>query len=283
MLAFADKRVIIQTHEEATVLKGNVADFPLVGVLQMLERDARTGSVRLDHAQGAIISVISGRIVHAAFLPAKGERALSLISSLANAPFEFLEHKLPNEQSINRPMQLLLLELHSEHLQWKKIRSRLKNWALAPQWSGVKPETQNPERLEVIGCIDGTRSIEDILQSCDLPPRRAAEILMEFTNERLILLGSASVITEPLELMVLPIYAPDESTVFVDQSLYEQWKVIFGTVLAAVITPKGERQMFRVRGRESSLGRIQMAESAMRKLKLARGMKVKIIPSGGTR
>jgi hypothetical protein len=283
MLAFTDKRVIIQNNEEDTVLKGNVADFPLVGVLQMLERDARTGSVRLDHGQGAIISVLGGRIIDAAFLPSKGERALSLISSFTNAPFEFSEHTLLTEQSINRPMQLLLLELHSENLQWKKIRSRLKNWALAPQWSAVKPETQNPERLEVIGFIDGTHSIEDILQHCDLPPLRAAEILMEFTNERLILLGSANVITEPLELMVLPIYAPDESTVFVDQSLYEQWRVIFGTVLAAVITPKGERQMFRVKGRESSLGRIQIAESAMRKLKLARGMNVKIIPSGGTR
>ncbi len=249
----------------------------------MLQRDARTGSVRLEYAQGALISVISGRIVHAIYPPSKGERALSFISSFPSAAFEFFENKLPVEQSIDRPTQLLLLELHSENLEWKKIRGRLKNWTLSPQWAGAVPVSTNPERLEVIGLVNGRRNIEEILHGCDLPPRRSAEILVELSNERLILLGSASQITEPLELMVLPIYAPDEATIFIDQSLYEQWKAIYGTVLATIITPKGERQMFRVRGRENSLGRVQMAEIAMKKLKVARGMKIRVVPSGGTR
>ena len=265
------------------MLKGNVADFPLVGVLQMLQRDGRTGSVRLEYAQGALIGVINGRIVHAIYSPSKGERALSFISSFPNAAFEFLENKLLNEQSIDRPTQLLLLELHSENLEWKKIRGRLKNWTLSPQWAGVAPNSTNPERLEVIGLVDGRRNIEEILHACDLPPRRTAEILVELTNERQILLGSVSQITEPLELMVLPIYTPDEATIFVDQSLFDQWKAIYGTVLATVMTPQGERQMFRVRGRENSLGRVQMAEIAMKKLKVARGIKIRVVPSGGTR
>jgi hypothetical protein len=265
------------------VLKGNVADFPLVSILQMLERDARTGSVRLEYAQGALISVISGKVVHAIYPPSKGERALSFIASFQSAAFEFFENKLPNEQNISRPTQLLLLELHRENLEWKKIRSRLKNWTLAPQWAGAIPSSSNPERLELIGLIDGTRSIEDVLHACDLPPRRAAEILVEFTNERLILLGSASQITQPLELMVLPVFAPEEAIIFVDQVLYDQWKAIYGTVLATITTSKGDRQMFRVRGRENSLGRVQMAEIAVKKLKLARGVKVRIVPSGGTR
>ena len=269
--------------EEYTVLKGNVTDFPLVSILQMLERDARTGSVRLEYAQGALISVIAGKVVHAVYPPSRGERALSLISSFQNAAFEFFENKLPNEQTVKRPMQLLLMELHSENLEWKKIRNRLKNWTLSPQWAGAIPNSTNPERLEVIGLINGTRNIEDIIHTCDLPPRRAAEILVEFTNERLVLLGSASEITQPLELMVLPIFAPDEATIFVDQGLYNQWKAIYGTVLATVITQKGERQMFRVKGRENSLGRVQLADIAVRKLKLARGVKVRIVPSGGTR
>ncbi|MEY4530929.1 MAG: hypothetical protein RLZZ156_1650 [Deinococcota bacterium] len=265
------------------MLKGNVTDFPLVSILQMLERDARTGSVRLEYAQGALISVIAGKVVHAVYPPSKGERALSLISSFQNAAFEFFENKLPNEQTVKRPMQLLLMELHSENLEWKKIRNRLKNWTLSPQWAGAIPNSTNPERLEVIGLINGTRNIEDIIHTCDLPPRRAAEILVEFTNERLVLLGSASEITQPLELMVLPIFAADEATIFVDQGLYNQWKAIYGTVLATVITQKGERQMFRVKGRENSLGRVQLADIAVRKLKLARGVKVRIVPSGGTR
>ena len=277
------KHVIIPINEEYRVLKGNVSDFPLVSILQMLERDTRTGSVRLEYAQGALISVIAGKVVHAIYPPSKGERALSLISSFQSAAFEFFENKLPNEQTIKRPMQLLLMELHSENLEWKKIRNRLKNWTLSPQWAGAIPSANNPERLEVIGLVDGIRSIEDIIHACDLPPRRAAEILVEFTNERLVLLGSASQITQPLELMVLPIFAPDEATIFVDQALYDQWKAIYGTVLATIISQKGDRQMFRVRGRENSLGRVQMAEIAVRKLKLARGVKVRIVPSGGTR
>lgn len=265
------------------MLKGNIADFPMVGVLQMLQRDNRTGSIRFDYAQGALISVVGGKITHALYSPSKGERALSLISSFPSATFEFLENKLFDEQSVSRPMQLLLLELHSESLEWKKIRARLKNWTLSPQWAGLKLDTSNPERREVIDLINGQRNIEDILHRCDLPPRRTAEILVELTNERQILLGSTSLITEPLELLVLPIYAPDETTIFVDQALYEQWKVIYGTVLATVISPKNEKQMFRVRGREATLGRVQIPDAAIRKLKLARGLKVRVVPSGGTR
>lgn len=265
------------------MLKGNVADFPLVGILQMLQRDARTGSVRLEYGQGALVSVVSGKLVYAIYAPSKGERALSFISSFESANFEFLENKLPNEQNIQRSTGLLLLELHSENEQWKLIRNRLKNWTLSPQWSGVRPETQNPERLEVIGLVDGQRSIEDILHRCDLPPRRTAEILVELAKERLLILGSTSQVVQPKELMVLPIFAPDETTIYVDQALYEEWKSIYGMVLATIITQKGDKQMYRVRGRENSHGRVQMADSAVKKLKIARGIKVKIIPSGGTK
>jgi hypothetical protein len=275
--------VIIHTHAEHVVLRGNVAEFPLVGILQMLQRDARTGSVRLEYGQGALVSVVSGRLVYAVYSPSKGERALSLISSFESANFEFLENKLPSEQNIQRSTGLLLLELHTESEQWRRIRNRLKNWTLSPQWAGAKPEITNPERLEVAVLIDGKRSVEDILHSCDLPPRRTAEILVELANERLLLLGSTSQIVQPPELMVLPIFAPDETTIYVDQALYDQWKTIYGMVLATVVTPKGERQMYRVRGRENSHGRVQMSESAVKKLKIARGIKVKIIPSGGTK
>jgi hypothetical protein len=249
----------------------------------MLHRDSRTGSVRLDYGQGALISVVAGKLVYAAYSPSKGERALSLISSFETANFEFLDNKLPSEQNIGRSTNLLLLELHSENEQWKRIRHRLKNWTLSPQWSGAKPISSNPERLEVVSLVDGQRSVEDILHRCDLPPRRAAEILVELANERLLLLGSVSQIVQPHELMVLPIYAPDETTIYVDQALYEEWKVIYGMVLATVLSPKGEKQTFRVRGRENSHGRVQMAESAVKKLKIARGIKVKVIPSGGTK
>jgi hypothetical protein len=265
------------------VLRGNVADFPLVGILQMLQRDSRTGSVRLEYGQGALVSVVAGKLVYAVYSPSKGERALSLISSFESANFEFLENKLPSEQNIQRSTGLLLLELHSESEQWKRIRNRLRNWTLSPQWAGAKPDSSNPERLEVIGLVDGKHSVEDILHRCDLPPRRSAEILVELTNERLILLGSTSQIVQPQELMVLPIYAPDETTIYVDQALYDEWKTIYGMVLATIITPKGDKQMYRVRGRENSHGRVQVAESAMKKLKIARGIKVKIVPSGGTK
>ncbi len=265
------------------MLRGNIADFPLVGILQMLQRDNRSGTIRFDYAQGATIGVLSGRVVHAFYAPSKGERALSLISSIQTSSFEFHADHLPIEESIDRPAQILMMEIHREASEWRNLRSRLRNWTLAPIWATSVPSSENPERLEVIGLIDGQRSIEDILHQSDLPPRRAAELLIEFANEQLIHMGSASQITQPLELMVLPIYAPDETTIFVDQTLYTSWKTIYGTVLATLFGAKGERQTFRVKGRDNILGRVQIAETAMRKLKLTRGVKVTIVPSGGTR
>ncbi|NJK45878.1 MAG: DUF4388 domain-containing protein [Pleurocapsa sp. SU_196_0] len=94
------------------MLRGNLAEFPLVGILQLISSDHKTGTVRILENHAGAIGVQHGRIVDAVYHPSSGERALSLLNSLPSAPFQFDSSAAPTETTITRRTETLLLELH---------------------------------------------------------------------------------------------------------------------------------------------------------------------------
>ena len=259
------------------VLKGNLADFPLVGVLQMLRNAARSGTVRITHERGGVVGVEAGRIVHAAVPPTGGERALSILASLEAAPFVF-EAAVPPERSITRPSDLLLADLAQDTLAWANVRSRLGNWSAVPRWSGAQPPVGDTEALQVARLVNGQRSIETIIHGAiGLSPRRAAEILVDLIDSRLASLRAPPAV-EPVELVALSVYTPDERTIFVDRAVHAAWAALFGEVYASLVTPKGWRANFRVQPRDHIAGRVLVADAALRKLRIGRGVKVTLQP-----
>jgi hypothetical protein len=262
------------------MLRGNLAEFPLAGILQLISRDRKTGIVRIltDHA-GAI-GVRDGRIVDALYHPSRGERALSLLNSLPGAPFEFDGASPPAETTITRATEHLLLELHDEHQTWMRLRERLKDWGLDPKWLARPDKFRSAEQALIADLVNGKRPIERVLHESPLSALRTAEVLVEMANLRMIALSPISQLNEPQALVVLSIYHPDANTVFVDRSLHRVWADTFGKVRAVVIPPKGERQDFAVQPRDNIGGRIMIPDGALRTLKVARGVKVTVIPRG---
>ena len=262
------------------MLRGNLAEFPLVGILQLLNRDKKTGAVRILDQHAGSIGVLNGVVVDAAYHPSRGDRALSLMNSLPAAPFEFDGKAKPLETTIQRPTHELLLSLHDQRAQWLKIRERLKDWALDPQWLSRPDKFASAEQAMIADLINGKRPIERVLHESPLEPLRTAEVLIDMANLRMIALSPISQLTLPQQLVVLSIYHPDANMVFVDRALHRAWTDAFGLVSVVVIPQKGERQIFKVQPRDNISDRIMIPDAALRKMHLARGVKVTVIPKG---
>jgi hypothetical protein len=262
------------------VLKGNLADFPLVGVLQMLRNANRTGLLQVTHARGGVVGVEKGKIIHASAALSSGERALSLLSSIDAAPFEFIA-STPLERTVDRSTDHLLTDIAQDTIAWMDLREKL-DWQSIPRWI-TPPGPMDFERVQVSSLINGQRTFEMIVQAANIQPRRVAEILFEFCDADLVRLATNDTITaEPTELVVAPLFTLQEGTVYVDTNLYTDWAASFGPrVNASLATSWGTQASFEVKARSDFSGRIQVAEAALRKLRLPRGTPVKVTPSRG--
>ena len=270
--------MLLNTVHWPLMLRGNLAEFPLVGILQLLNKDKKTGAVRILDQQTGSIGVLNGVVVDAAYHPSRGDRALSLLNSLPDAPFEFDGKTKPLETTIQRTTHELLLTLHDQRAQWLKIRERLKDWGVDPQWLSRPDKFSSAEQALIADLISGQRSIERVLHESPLTPLRTAEILIEMADLRMIALSPISQLISPQQLVVLSVYHPDANTVFVDQALHRAWTDAFGPVSVVVIPPKGERQIFNAQPRDNISDRIMIPDAALRKMRLARGVKVTVIP-----
>ena len=223
---------------------------------------------------------MNGAVVDAAYHPSRGERALSLLNSLSDAPFKFDGNTKPLETTIQRPTHELLLNLHGQRALWLNIREQLKDWAFEPQWLSRPAKFGSAEQALTAELIDGQRPIERLLHQSPLTPLRTAEVLIEMANLHMIALSPVHPLISPQELVVLSVYHPDISVVFVDRALYRTWSAALGQVSVMIIPQKGERQIFKVQARDNISDRIMIPDAALRKMRLARGLKVTVIPKG---
>jgi hypothetical protein len=262
------------------MFKGNLADLPLLNVLQMFRGGSRSGILRITHPFGGIVGIELGRIIHAAVGPSRGERALAVLAALQSAPYE-LDPAPPVERSIERSSDAVLADLAREMLAWEDLRPRLGDWNLVaqfnPNWSARPDAAVSNDEWGVLSQVDGQKTIGTLIQSAPASPTRVAQILIRFREESALTFESRFK-AEPVELMVLPIYSPDERTIFVDQALFGLWSQVLPLVQAELQTSKGAKNLFRVEGRKNIEGRVQIADNALKKLKVARGEKVRLLP-----
>ena len=258
------------------MLKGNLADFPLVGVLQMLRSAGRTGTLHIRHKSGDSIVVTEGRVVHAAAHPSQGPRALTVLAGIATAAFEF-DNATSDERTIEGSPDALLTGLAQDTLAWQAWREKL-DWKAVPRWVDV-PGPMDFEHVQVSSVIDGRRDIETIIRTVGIPPHRVAEIILEFYEARLLRFGThVTSVLEPVELIAQPILSLSERSVYIDEALHAAWAVSLGDVRATLSVPGGSRSSFQVQPRSGITGQVLVPRGALRRMDVSRGARVRVTP-----
>jgi hypothetical protein len=109
-------------------LRGKLADFRLPDVVQFLHMNRKTGELAIyddDNALLGSVFLIQGELVHASLNGISGVTAFDQIMVLDRGYFIFLAERISQNLTIERPVEVLLMESHVRHDELSRFRAEL--------------------------------------------------------------------------------------------------------------------------------------------------------------
>jgi len=171
---------------ESREIEGNLAQIPLVDLLQILAVNRKTGRLALEReGERAEIALDEGRVVDARMGAAGGEKALYRLLTRREGQFAFVPGPHGAEERIARKVEELVLEGLRQADEVARLLPSL------PQPServelvvhpGEIPPGLHPVTEEVVALLDEPRRFEDLVDRCrasDLEAMRAVVALLE--------------------------------------------------------------------------------------------------------
>ncbi len=167
-------------------IEGNLAQIPLVDLLQILAMNKKTGRLAVEREnEKAEVVLVEGRVFDARMGPVVGEKALFRLLTRREGQFAFLPGKNGAERRIERRLDELLLEGLRQAdevarlLPVLPVPSDLIELAVVP---AQIPPGLHPVTAEVVGLLDRPRAFSELLDSTeasDLEAVRAVSALLE--------------------------------------------------------------------------------------------------------
>jgi CheY-like chemotaxis protein len=164
---------ILKRLKHHSALAGDLSEMSLPDLLQMLEANARTGSLLLESAgRTAVIYVADGRPIDASYEGREGEEAIYTIIDWHEGRFQFSPRMIERPQRIFVSAQGILLEAMRRLDEEEDAKQTLPSdpdailvWVSDPPTDNM-PEGTSPYDLErVKPMLDGTQTVTDILMN----------------------------------------------------------------------------------------------------------------------
>ncbi len=261
------------------MLSGNLAEFPLPGLLGALMNAGRTGRLRIQapFLEGEVY-LQAGQPVHAR--AARGEgvleglEALELLAGLRRAPYVFEPEVLPPSPTLQGLLEASA-RLAEAQAQWEALSALPSDWDLVLRLRpGGETGELDPGTLGLLAGLEG-KSLAEVLL---VPhPLRRARILNTLLSLG-VLEAVPRVEVSPVGLLVLPIYGPGSGVAYVDEALYKDWAQRLRHAFRLRLRFRGGEEVLEVRPRLGLEGRIGILEADLRRLRLRRGDRVEAVP-----
>jgi hypothetical protein len=177
---------------ESREIEGNLAQIPLVDLLQILAVNRKTGRLALEReGEKAEIALENGRVVDARTRHAEGEKALYRLLALREGQFAFVPGPPPPEPRIDRKVEELVLEGLRQSDEVAALLPSLpqphETVELAVHPSEI-PAGLHPVTAEVIAALGKPCTFQELVDRCvatDLEAMRALAALFERGYARL--------------------------------------------------------------------------------------------------
>lgn len=261
------------------MLSGNLAEFPLLRLLETLMGAARGGALFIEHPNfSGRIYLHGGYPVHAEAGSLRGLDALELLAGIQSAPFRFESETQTQERSIEPSLETHNLILHQFEA-WKEI-GLPDNWGLMLVSRPASSQTQlSPLEVGVLTLADG-KSVAQALMNNRLSPLETAQVLDKLLRLGL-LVARLRLKIRPEPLVVLSLYGGGQGVAVIDEDLFAHWQGLLGGPFLVRVRTKTQEVTLRPEPRIHMLGRLGLFERDLRQLRLSRGAPVEVWPEIG--
>ena len=170
------------------MVRGDLAIFPFLSVMQMLLGSGRAGCLSVDHPRGGQIWLERGEVVHAQTPALRGEAALQLLSSLDGGQFTFEPDQEAPERTLSLRREAALRRMMEDSEAWGTILRVFPDWTRAlrftPRWAEAQPVTRH--QFRALSLVAESPTIQNLLERSGEAPKAVLETLRPFLVAGLI-------------------------------------------------------------------------------------------------
>lgn len=156
-------------------LQGDLKDFHLNDIIQLIHMGKQTGAIHIDTATAhGVIYFEDGEAVHATIGDqATGERAVFQILHWLEGEFTFLPNQTTTERSISMNVQNLVMEGTRQIDEWERLRDLIPSLDIVVKFnsdpgSSTQDINLHPKEWKVLSLVNGLRSVREIAAQCGL-------------------------------------------------------------------------------------------------------------------
>ena len=260
------------------MLKGDLADLPLLDLLQTLATSGKSGVLSVSAWEVEVrVGFRPRRIACARGLGLVGRDALELLMGLRKGKFTFDADKLPREENVKETTTELLADLAEAAEQWRRLRAIPHDWTRVLRRSRLRPSVElNVSELKLYAEVEG-KTIAEVLAKPGEVLTRAIELNKQLSLGLLTAALGRGV--TPASLNALTLYGPETGVAYLDVGIYRRWAEHLEEQFAVrVRSPRGREAVFRAKPREGIPERILLNVRDLRGLRAARGEWLLVIP-----
>ncbi|WP_034386841.1 DUF4388 domain-containing protein [Deinococcus sp. YIM 77859] len=170
------------------MVRGDLAVFPFMPVMQMLLSSGRAGRLSVAHPRGGELWFQPGEVVHARVGGLTGEAAFQVLSSLDGGQFTFAPDVPPAERTMELRREAALRRLIEDEAAWPELLRLFPDWnrplRFTPRWSEAQPVTRT--QYLALRLIPEGQPLRVLLEKTGLPPRTTLETLRPFVTAGLV-------------------------------------------------------------------------------------------------
>ncbi|MDV6374911.1 DUF4388 domain-containing protein [Deinococcus arenicola] len=170
------------------MVRGDLAVFPFLSVMQMLLTSGRDGLLSVDHVRGGQLWLTGGEIVHARCGLRTGDAALQILASLSGGIFAFEAGISAPERTLHLHRDSALRRLFEESNAWEPLLRTFPDWQrrlhFTARWSEAQP-VSHPQFC-ALNLVSQQLSIRNLLERGEEAPRTVLDTLRPFVIAGLI-------------------------------------------------------------------------------------------------
>ncbi|MCK4233978.1 DUF4388 domain-containing protein [candidate division WOR-3 bacterium] len=173
-------------------LQGNLEDFDLTDVLQLIHLGKKNGALEIETLENrGEIYFENGKVIYAKTNEMIGEESIHYILRWTKGKFVFSPEKRAPEKRMNIPIQNLILDAAKQIDEWKRIEKIIPSVEMIVDFvedPNVSSEEINlsPDEWKILSLITGERSIRDVAQLAKLTEFNTAKIFYGLISSGLV-------------------------------------------------------------------------------------------------